>query len=473
MATVASSMVRARLGSFLATYEPPPAYGIPPLLPRQLVPSLGMRSLDTSPPSLVGQKIQTWRRRKLCAFVLSWTQLQQVRYLVVEAATLLPFEDQLVQWIAAQQAMVHGQLETDPGMHAPPCLDELDFMHELLTEPLLNYSQFACLRSQLPAAAQAYCTADVFSQLGPHDMHGRMNGLTWLAFVQETSHQIEAFALLSRAADGRGKGYITEDQLTRVVTSWLDRVPWKHPLDPDFVQYYVLIASRSIWLSLVPYNTGKLHLDKAIKSPLVHALLPLQCRDYHESNAYPTNPFAHEAIRSLHHQYLQLDTNKNGMLSPDEVLAFGRKKAFAGPDQQPTHHLTRQFVERVFDELVTYDGEMDYKTFLDFNLYMRDHTSKHALQFFWRALDVHQCGTLNAGAIEYFLQGIADHVLEATMQALDVGVLCSELFDMIQPKSGCTALTFEHVWASGHGHSFVRILTDHEAYLQYERRENK
>ncbi|RHZ15374.1 hypothetical protein DYB31_006704 [Aphanomyces astaci] len=58
----------------------------------------------------------------------------------------------------------------------------------------------------------------------------------------------------------------------------------------------------------------------------------------------------------------------------------------------------------------------------------------------------------------------------------------SELFDMIQPKLPWV-LTFDDVWSSGRGHSFVRcnadlrdttaslvcrILTDHEAYLQYE-----
>ena len=46
----------------------------------------------------------------------------------------------------------------------------------------------------------------------------------------------------------------------------------------------------------------------------------------------------------------------NGMLSKSELLKYG------------TGTLTPAFIDRVFQECLTYEGEMDYKTYLDFVL---------------------------------------------------------------------------------------------------------
>ena len=55
-------------------------------------------------------------------------------------------------------------------------------------------------------------------------------------------------------------------------------------------------------------------------------------------------------------QYLNLDKDHNGMLSKAELLHYG------------TSTLTPAFVNRVFEVCLTYGGEMDYKTYLDFVL---------------------------------------------------------------------------------------------------------
>lgn len=44
------------------------------------------------------------------------------------------------------------------------------------------------------------------------------------------------------------------------------------------------------------------------------------------------------------------------MLSKEELLHYG------------TNTLTPTFISRVFEECLTYEGEMDYKTYLDFVL---------------------------------------------------------------------------------------------------------
>ncbi|ETV70239.1 hypothetical protein, variant [Aphanomyces astaci] len=382
---------------------------IPALFPR---PGVHTTSSALPPPRTpLQQALMTWRHHKLATRVLTWVELQHVQDLVHESATLLPAEK-----VVANVVVMHLSQGTKDNL-PPPHLDELDLIEVTLNQPLLSFDQFTALRPQLPPAAATYCTADVFMQLQPHDAHGRIYGLAWLAVVEQASAQVATYALL-RNADICDRGYLIESDVTGMVTTWLDTVPWTQSIDPAFIEYYIRIAARLVWLPLVPYRTGKLSIDKAMKSTVVQSLIPLLCREYHNSPQYSRNPFATDNIQRFHRQYVQLDSNKNGMLSPYEVLQYGRKKAFVGIDQRPTHALTRRFVQRVFDELVTFDGEMDYNTFLDLNMYLRDTTSKHALQFFWRILDVHRCGTLNSDAIGYFLEDIAEAVFEATNEPL-------------------------------------------------------
>ena len=54
------------------------------------------------------------------------------------------------------------------------------------------------------------------------------------------------------------------------------------------------------------------------------------------------------------------------------------------------------FIERVFEECLTYEGEMDYKSYLDFVLAMEKMRDRASLEFFLRLLDVRQKGYLDA-----------------------------------------------------------------------------
>lgn len=94
------------------------------------------------------------------------------------------------------------------------------------------------------------------------------------------------------------------------------------------------------------------------------------------------NRFFPDMIRNIHRQYMQLDKDKNGMLSVKEMKEYGKKKAFNPIQQQPTHDLTVAFITQVFAECPTYppDGEMDYKAYIDFTLLMADKTSTTSLR---------------------------------------------------------------------------------------------
>lgn len=68
--------------------------------------------------------------------------------------------------------------------------------------------------------------------------------------------------------------------------------------------------------------------------------------------------------------------------------------------------LTKIFIDRIFEEYQTFEGEMDYKTFLDFVLAMENKKSPQALQYFWRVLDVFHKGGIDTFVINMFFRAV-------------------------------------------------------------------
>ena len=68
--------------------------------------------------------------------------------------------------------------------------------------------------------------------------------------------------------------------------------------------------------------------------------------------------------------------------------------------------LTKIFIDRIFEEYQTFEGEMDYKTFLDFVLAMENKKSPQALQYFWRVLDIYHKGAIDTFVINMFFRSV-------------------------------------------------------------------
>lgn len=66
--------------------------------------------------------------------------------------------------------------------------------------------------------------------------------------------------------------------------------------------------------------------------------------------------------------------------------------------------MTPVFIDRVFQECLTYDGEMDYKTYLDFVLALENRKEPQSLQYMFRLLDVQGKGYLNIFDLNYFFK---------------------------------------------------------------------
>jgi len=71
------------------------------------------------------------------------------------------------------------------------------------------------------------------------------------------------------------------------------------------------------------------------------------------------NWFSVQSSLWVYDQYLKLDSDHNGMLWKEELMKY-------------SPGLTSIFIDRIFEEYQTFEGEMDYKTFLDFVLAMEN-----------------------------------------------------------------------------------------------------
>ena len=95
----------------------------------------------------------------------------------------------------------------------------------------------------------------------------------------------------------------------------------------------------------------------------------------------------------VYEKYLKLDIDHNGLLKKAEL-------------QKYQWGLTNIFIDRVYEECQTFEGEMDYKTFLDFVLAMENKKTPQALTYFFRILDVYHKGALDTFVINMFFRPV-------------------------------------------------------------------
>ncbi len=64
--------------------------------------------------------------------------------------------------------------------------------------------------------------------------------------------------------------------------------------------------------------------------------------------------------------------------------------------------LTPVFITRVFQECLTYGGEMDYKSYLDFVLALDNRNSPQGLRYLFQIMDIDNKGYLHPGDLNFF-----------------------------------------------------------------------
>ncbi|RLU27401.1 hypothetical protein DMN91_001205 [Ooceraea biroi] len=298
--------------------------------------------------------------------------------------------------------------------HSPPLSGD---------EQLINYEDFKKVGKLAGTKCSPYFTAVVFAKLQQGDPHGRISIMALFNYVM--------------------------------------RKVWLHQtrigLEKSFHSFYVCTAVRKFLFFLDPLRTGRVRIQDILACSFLDDLLELRDEDL-PKDLQEANWFSAPSALKVYGQYLNLDRDHNGMLNKEELAGYG------------TGTLTGVFLERVFQECLTYEGEMDYKTYLDFVLALENRHEPQSLHYLFRILDINNRGYLDTFCLNYFFRAIQEQMTMHGQEPVSFEDVKDEIFDMVKPADPCK-ITLQDLLSCGQGDTMVSILIEFHGFWAYENRE--
>ncbi|KAE8289639.1 Serine/threonine-protein phosphatase 2A regulatory subunit B'' subunit gamma [Larimichthys crocea] len=279
-------------------------------------------------------------------------------------------------------------------------------------EAMISYEAYLQVGEKAGPKCKKFFTARVYAKLLHSDPYGRISIMQFFNYVMRKVwlHQTRIGLSLYDVA---GQGHLRESDLENYILELIPTLPQLDGLEKSFYSFYVCTAVRKFFFFLDPLRTG---------------------------------------------QYLNLDKDHNGMLSKEELSRYG------------TATLTSVFLDRVFQECLTYDGEMDYKTYLDFVLALENRKEPAALQYIFKLLDMENQGYLNVFSLNYFFRAIQEQMKLHGQEPVSFQDVKDEIFDMVKPKDPYK-ITLQDLVNSCQGDTVTSILIDLNGFWTYENRE--
>ncbi|XP_062505435.1 serine/threonine-protein phosphatase 2A regulatory subunit B'' subunit gamma-like [Corticium candelabrum] len=321
---------------------------------------------------------------------------------------------------------------------------------------MINYSDFKRVKDKASERCRPYMKATVFCKLMAGDPYGRISIVKFFNYVMRKVWVQQTRIGLS-LYDVAGLGYLKEPDLENYILELIPTLPQLDCLERSFYSFYVCTAVRKFFFFLDPLRTGKVKIQDVLACRFLDDLLELREEEL-SKEAQDDNWFSAPSALRVYGQYLSLDADHNGMLSKSELAVYG------------SGTLTPAFLDRVFQECLTYDGEMDYKTYLDFILAMENKKEPQALQYFFRLLDVQGKGYLNVYALNYFYRSMQEMMRVNAQEVIRFEDIKDEIFDMVKPQDPLH-ITLNDLITSGQGETVISILSDLNGFWTYENRE--
>lgn len=374
----------------------------------------------------------------------------------------VPYEDSLQQKLREEARAVFLERKNKDLLDNDDLKKLWVLLENSLTPPfksdehMIDYADFKKLGRKLDEKFRPYFTARIFAKLLQNDANGRIPIRHFFNYVMRKVwlHQTRIGLSLYDVA---GQGYLREVDLENYILELIPTLPQLDGLEASFHSFYVCTAVRKFFFFLDPLRTNKVKIQDILACSFLDDLLELRDeslpKDMQDSNWFS----APSALR-IYGQYLNLDTDHNGMLNKNELSRFG------------TGTLTPIFIERVFQECLTYDREMDYKTYLDFVLALENRKEPQSLQYFFKLLDIRQKNFLTTFDFNYFFRAIQDQMKAHGQDPVLFEDVKDEIFDMIKPADSLK-VTLKDLILCGQGDTVVSILIDLNGFWTYENRE--
>ncbi|XP_039288464.1 serine/threonine-protein phosphatase 2A regulatory subunit B'' subunit gamma isoform X1 [Nilaparvata lugens] len=324
-------------------------------------------------------------------------------------------------------------------------------------EETISYKEYQQIVNKAGPKYKIYLTPAVFAKLlqTSSQCKGRISTTSLFTYVMRKSWLEQTWIGLS-LYDVTGHGYLREADLESYITFLIPTLPQLDGLENSFHNFYVCTVVRTFFFFLDPLRTGRVRIKDVVTCSFLDDLTELREGEL-TNDMLKANWFSAPSTLHVYGQYLNLDRDHNGMLSKRELAEYG------------TGTLTSVFLDRVFQECLTYKGEMDYKTYLDFVLALENRHEPQSLHYLFKILDINGVGYLDSFSLRYFLREIQEQMRVHDQDQVSFEDIKDGLFDMIKPADP-TKITLQDLLNSGQGEVFVSILIDLNGFWAYERR---
>ncbi|KAI9141995.1 hypothetical protein BKA69DRAFT_356760 [Paraphysoderma sedebokerense] len=316
----------------------------------------------------------------------------------------------------------------------------------------ISYSRFCEIASSLPEKFDSYFKSSVFTRL-IQDENSCVQGNQFISYVMRRVSLLQARITFS-FYDADGSGYIYEADLNRYVTDMIPAYPQLKKLEESFYKYYTCIAVRKFMFFLDPMRRGKIKIKDILLSPILTEFFELR-EEMLPMDLARTNWFSPLSTSRIYGQYVTLDKDRNGMISRAELAKYNRSS------------YTDAFLDRIFQEYQSYDGELDFKCFLDLVLALENLNTTQGITYCFKLLDINCAGYLDEFCVHWFLKDTFKK-LSQNGEMFQFDDIMNEIYDMSRPQKHPRRLYLSDLISCGVGGTIVSILIDVNGLVTYD-----
>ncbi|KAG5442428.1 Serine/threonine-protein phosphatase 2A regulatory subunit B'' subunit gamma [Clonorchis sinensis] len=181
----------------------------------------------------------------------------------------------------------------------------------------ITYENFKKAGREASPKAKSYFTASLYAKLvEPEERLCRIEILSFYNHVVKKVWLQQARIGIS-LYDVTGEGYLREMDLENYILELLPSLCQLSQLEPSFHVFYVCTAVRKFFF-LDPLRAGRVRITDILASTYLDSLLELREPQTTEAQL-ASNWFSHQSAMRVYGSYLQLDEDRNGMLTRAEL----------------------------------------------------------------------------------------------------------------------------------------------------------
>ena len=320
------------------------------------------------------------------------------------------------------------------------------------TTERINYKDFKLVAEKNPIFSE-YFKPSVFLQFDK-DKYGRIELLSFFHYVFRKNTCEENKINLS-ISDFCCEGFLVDKDLENYIKKVITSFPFYSDINEEIKEYYLLVAQRKFFFFLDPKRTGKIYINDIVTSNILSEFLELE--RITSKKEMELNWFSLINFFRIYRKYVELDKDKNGMLSKKELIRY-------------SPGLTSIFIDRIFEEYQRYENAIDFKQFIDFVLAMENKKDPASIQYIWRAIDVYHTNKIDTFVINMFYKGVIKKLINREKGEYRIDDIKDEIWDMIGPKNP-NYITLQDVLKSSYSDIVLSLLIDAKAFYQHDQKE--